>query len=307
MLSCITFGMKYIFIIFIGLLFAKASFAESLLEYDYEADLYYSNVSMFIDLDSEHNVSDASNLTEVQLYSKLIANTFKPNIFLMELAVHPMPIAGLAFRKYNASLYQHSTLGDFNLVKSITAGFEEPYSVSFFLGRMMVFKRKNEKHIGANRAYVGYLVSMGSLSIKDNKAEPDKWVEVEMKIKGTRKFTHHLLDWSFRLGSRIHSNHNFTNSVYIGARRSRVDIDKDFLSWLDNSAYTLLLSASAETFDLIEVQTTMEKKWTSTLFYNAIFGLEIGYLYYSGEKYQGRLKEEGINTHSLIIRPNISF
>ena len=306
-LSCIELTMKYIVVIFIVILFTKASFAESMLEYDYEADIYYSNISIFIDLDSEHNVSDASELSEVQLYSKLIANTFAPNIFLMELAIHPMPILGLVFRKYNEPLYQRSTLGDFNLVKSITAGFEEPYSISFFLGRMMVFNRKNEKHIGVNRAYVGYLLSMSSRSIKDNKAEPDKWVEFEMKIKGTRKFTHHLLDWSFRLGSRIHSNHDFTNSIYIGARRSRVDIDKDFLSWLDNSAYTLLLSASAETFDLIEVQTTMEKKWTSSLFYDAIFGLEIGYLYYSGEKYQGRLKEEGINTHSLIIRPNISF
>ena len=294
--------------VFLGVILNLVSlYAQSTIEYDYEADIYYSNVSMFIDLDSEHNITDASDLTEVQLYRQLLANTFKPNIFLIELAVHPMPVAGLLFRKENESLYEEATVGDFNLVKSITAGFEEPYSISFFLGRMMVFNRKKDEHIGANRAYMGYLISMSDYSIKDNKAEHDKWVEFEVKVKGTRKFTHHVLDWSFRVGSRIHSNHDFTNSIYIGARRSRVDIDKDFLSWLDNSAYTLLLSASADTFELIEFQTTMEKKWTSTYFYNAVFGLEVGYLYYSGEKYRGALREQGINNHSLIIRPNISF
>ncbi len=48
----------------------------------------------------------------------------------------------------------------------------------------------------------------------------------------------------------------------------------------------------------------LEKKWPLSGSEKLSFGLGIGYLYNSGEKYSGSLKEEGIDNHQLILRPN---
>jgi hypothetical protein len=292
--------------IFIGITFFELC-AEVNVEYDYETDIYYSNVSMFVDIDNDENVTNAANYSEIELYTHLIANTFSPNIFLVEAAVYPMPIAGLYFRGNHEEIYSGNQVGDFNPIQLITAGFEEPYSLSFFLGRMIVFNKDNEDDIHTNRAFVGYLVSVGDMSIKDNRAHKNSWVDFEVKIKGTREYELNSLDWSFRIGSRINNNNNFTDTLYLGARRSRVDFDKEGLSLFYNSAFNVMVSSSLYNFELVEVQTSIEKKWPDSWFFNATFGLEVGYLYYSGAKYRGALKEEGIDNHSLIIRPNFSF
>ncbi len=277
------------------------------IEYDYELDLYYSNVSIFIDIDNENNVTDASDFSEKQIYSRLFANAFQPNIILLEASLNPMPIAGLYFRRQNEELYQKTNIGDFNLVRSLTAGFNEPYALSFFLGRMMVFNRAKKGHLGVNRAFIGTMLSASGHTIKENRAYKDKSLIIEFKLKGTRQYTEHALDWSFRVGSKVHSNHDFVNTLYVGVRRSRIDFNKSSFSLFYNTAYSAFFSVSAETFQLTETELTIEKKWPSHFFYKTVYGLELGYLYNGDEKYRGALREDGIDTHVLIIRPSISF
>lgn len=282
-------------------------FSESLIEYDYELDAYYSNVSAFIDLDRDNNITDATNFSETQIYTKLILNTFNPNIFLLEVAVHPMGIGGLYFRQNYGDMYEKSKIEDFNLVKAVTAGFEEPYSVSFFVGRMMVFKNKEDDYIGKNRAYIGYLVSVGDYSIKDNLAHYDKWYNLEFKLKGTRNSDDRDLDWSFRIGTRLHQNSDFENSIFIGARRSSIDYKKSAWSFIYNSAFTTMLAVNSKTFELSEAEIMLEKKWPISWSEKVSFGLGLGYLYNSGEKYSGALQDEGIDNHQLILRPNFKW
>ncbi len=281
--------------------------ADDLIEYDYEVDAYYSNISAFIDLDRDNNITDATNYTETQVYTKLILNTFNPNIFLLEVAVHPMGVGGLYFRQNHEDMYEKSKIEDFNLVKAVTAGFEEPYSLSFFVGRMMVFKNKKDDHIGNNRAYMGYLITIGDYSIKDNLAHYDKWYNLEFKLKGTRNKDDRDLDWSFRVGTRIHNNTDFVNSIYIGARRSSIDYKKSVWSVINNSAFSAMVGVSAETFELSDAELILEKKWPLNWSEKVSFGLGIGYLYNSGEKYSGALKDEGIDNHQLILRPNFKW
>ncbi|NOR58851.1 MAG: hypothetical protein GQ474_10055 [Sulfurimonas sp.] len=281
--------------------------ADDAIEYDYELDIYYSNVSAFIDLDRDNNITDAINYTETQIYTDLILNTFNPNIFLLEASVHPMGIGGLYFRQNHEDMYERSKIQNFNLIKAITAGFEEPYSLSFFVGRMMVFKNKKEDHIGKNRAYIGYLVTIGDYSIKDNLAHYDKWYNLEFKLKGTRDKQDRDLDWSFRVGTRIHQNTDFQNSIYIGARRSSIDYKKSVWSFVNNSAFSVMAAVNAKTLHLSETELILEKKWPLSWSEKLSFGLGIGYLYNSGDKYSGTLKEEGIDNHQLILRPNFKW
>ncbi|WP_372998532.1 hypothetical protein [Sulfurimonas sp.] len=281
--------------------------ADNPIEYDYELDAYYSNVSAFIDLDKDNNITDATHYTETQIYTNLIRNTFNPNIFLLEASVHPMGIAGLYFRQNHEDMYERSKIQNFNLVKALTAGFEEPYSLSFFVGRMMVFKNQKDDHIGNNRAYIGYLFTIGDYSIKDNLAHYDKWYNLEFKLKGTRDKEDRDLDWSFRVGTRIHQNTDFVNNIYIGARRSSIDYKKSVWSIVNNSAFSTMLAVSAKTFELSEAEIVLEKKWPLSWSKKVSFGLGIGYLYNSGEKYSGALKDEGIDNHQLILRPNFKW
>ena len=88
-------------------------YAEDMVEYDYELDAYYSNISAFIDLDTANELTDASTQSEVQIYTNLMLNTFNPNIFLVEASVHPMSIFGLYFRKFNEELYDYSEVQSF--------------------------------------------------------------------------------------------------------------------------------------------------------------------------------------------------
>jgi len=300
--------MKKIFIV-LGILLSmnQTVFAQDLVEFDYEVDAYYSNVSAFIDLDSANDITDASDYSESQIYEKLVMNTFSPNIFLMEAAVHPMALAGMYFRHEHEDKYKEVQLDDFNWVKAITAGFEEPYSLSFFVGRMMVFKRKNNEHIGKNRAYIGYLVDIGNYSIKDNYAHKDKWVNVEFKLKGTREKDIEDIDWSFRIGGRFHKNDNFVDTVYFGARRKSIDYKETVYSFIYNSAFSTMIAFDAKKLNLTEAEFVLEKSFPLSWSEKMSFGIGIGYLYYSDKKYSGDLKEDGVDNHQLIIRPNFKW
>jgi len=281
--------------------------AEHLVEYDYELDAYYSNASIFIDLDPTHEITDASNYSELDIYTDLLLNTFSPNIMLFEASVHPVGIAGLYFRQNHEDIYDEARIEEMNVVKVLTAGYEEPYSLSFFIGRMMVFKNAKNNRVGKNRAYMGYLVTIGDYTIKDNQAHYDKWVNVEFKLKGTREKENSDLDWSFRVGAKIHDNPNFADTIFIGARRSSINYDRGVWSLSYNNAFSTLFAVSADTFELTDAEIILEKKWPIKSSRKVSFGLGLGYLYNSGQKYRGELRDEGINNHQLIFRPNLKF
>jgi len=284
--------------------------AEDLVEYDYELDAYYSNISAFIDLDKDNNITDASSQSEVEIYSNLMLNSFNPNIFLVEAAVHPMSIFGLYFRKNNEDLYTKAKLQDFSLVKALTAGFEEPYAFSFFVGRMVIFKNSEsfeDERVGKNRAYIGYLVSVGDQTIKNNLVYYNRWVNFEYKLKGTREKKDRDLDWSFRVGYKANTNEGFVDTIYVGARRSSIDYKKS--PWLlqYNSAFNIMLESNAKGFYLTSAEITIEKKFPLSWSEKTSFGIEVGYLYISSEKFTGPLREDGVDNHQLILRPNLKF
>jgi len=54
-------------------------------------------------------------------------------------------------------------------------------------------------------------------------------------------------------------------------------------------------------------QLLLEKSWPVNWGKKTSFGLGIGYLYYSNNKYSGALKEAGTQNHQLLIRPNFTW
>ena len=282
-------------------------YAEDLVEFDYEGDVYYSNISAFIDLDTANEVADYSLVSEFDIYSDLLMQTFDPNIFLIEIALHPMPILGVYLREKDEQRYDKYNAQTSNLIKSVTVGFNEPYSLSFFFGRMAVFKNKESHNIGKNRAYIGYLVTIGDRTIKDNLIYKNRWVNFEFKLKGIREKKEKDLDWSFRIGYKKNENKDFEDSIYIGARRSSTDYKKSIYSLKYNSAFLSMLEVSAKSFELTTAEFIVEKKfplhWTKKM----VFGLGIGYIFHSNEKYSTDLKDDGMQNHQFVFRPNLKF
>lgn len=295
---------KHLFFLLLPLI----CFGDDLVSFDYELDLYYSNVSAFINLDRDKNITDGTDLSEKEIYKGLLKNSIYPNIFLTELAFHPMAWSGMWYRKHHSEAYKRASYKDINIIKLLTAGWEEPYSISFFIGRMLVFKRKNATHIGKNRAYMGLLLTLGNKTLVDNLQYRDKWYCVEYKLKGTRELEDKDLDWSFRIGYRHHNNTNIANTLYIGARRSSVDFLKSIWSLRYNSAFDTLLEVDEKHFLLTKAQVILEKKWPFTSYgHNYAFGLGVGYLYYGKKRYSEALRKEGYEKHQIIFRPNLKW
>jgi len=282
-------------------------YAEDFIEFDYEGDIYYSNVSAFIDLDTANEVADYSLVSEVDIYSDLLKQTFDPNIFLIEMAVHPMPILGVYLRKNDKEQYDNYNDKALNIVKSITAGFNEPYSISFFFGRMAIFKNKESQNIGKNRAYIGYLVTLGDSSIKDNILYKNRWINFEFKLKGIREKKDKDLDWSFRIGYKANETDNFVDTIYLGARRSSTDYKKSIYSLKYNSAFLTMIEMSVKTLKLTTAEFIVEKKFPLHWSDKMVFGLGIGYLYNSHQKYGTEVQDNGISNHQFIFRPNLKF
>ena len=295
-------------LVLLPLLLSALQGTENDLSFDYELDPYYSNVSAFFQIGDEP-VIDGTDVPEYKLYSELMLDSWKPNTFIVEAALHPAALAGVAYRNVFPTDYEHAEINtlDVNLIHALTAGFEEPYALSLFIGRMVIFNQKGAEHIGGNRAYAGYLLSVGDYSIKDNRAIYNQWVNVEAKLKGTRDIDEHTLDWSFRVGAKINKNPDFADSVYIGARRSRIDFFKGIWSWVYNSGFDVMAAVSTDDFELIHAQAVFEKSWPLDAEEKITFGLEFGYMYEGNGKYRGSLYEEGVTNHRLILRPNLSF
>src|SRR6185369_10127265 len=112
--------------------------------------------------------------------------------------------------------YAGADFGSVNWIETVTAGQQEPCSVSAFLGSAMTFTRPGEERRGTNKGHMGYLASYGDRHIVRNTLVRDPWYEFEWKLKGEKNFADDHLSWSFRVGTKQHSNPFVTDTFYVG-------------------------------------------------------------------------------------------
>lgn len=311
--------MKYIvfFFLFSTLLFAqetntsvstkKPSSKWDNIEFDYEIDAYYSNVSVTIPI-SKETVKNYKTKTEMQVYSDLFLKSIPPKFIVIELSYNPLPNLGVYLKENQRKFYDESTILGTQLVDSITAGFEEPYALSMFLGNTVKFSDRNDTIKAGNRAYGGFLLSLTDGHIKDSTLVHDPSFEAEWKIIGHRNFDDYKLSWSYRIGIKVHSNEEIADTYYVGFRRSRLDFKDDALSIINNSAFEIKATLKWGTFEPIGYFFLFQKKFPIELFGKKMgLNFGVGYVYQGDNKYSGTLKQEGVETHKFIIRPNIQF
>jgi hypothetical protein len=155
--------------------------------------------------------------------------------------------------------------------------------------------------------YSGYLFSAGNYHIKDNALIHDRWQEIEWKIKGDRKSPVKKMSWSFRVGAKLHDNHDITDIIYLSFRRSRLDYKPEGLPLLNNSGFEYTVDLNRNGVSPIRHYFYVDKKWPLENKMMA-FTFAIGFVWESAEKYTGALAAAGGGRNvQILLRPNIEF
>ncbi|MFQ5585855.1 MAG: hypothetical protein ACE5GF_03420 [Thermodesulfobacteriota bacterium] len=274
---------------------------------EYEIDSHYSNVGIYASL-TDKPIPEAGEIGEFEVYRRLVFGSLVPRFVVLEAAVFPVPVLGVILKKNSRGFYDDMELsGDFHVIKAVTAGFEEPYALSLFLGNVIRFKRRGEDFKKGNFGYSGYLISVGDKHLKDNDQIDDNWTELEWKIKGDREFSTHKLHWSFRLGAKLRGNPEIKDVFYVGLRRSRLGFEESSASILDNVGFEYRYDMDRHDFSAIRHYVMVDKKWP---WKGKKMGVAIvlGFIWEGAEKYTGSLNDSSERDEfQFILRPNVHF
>ncbi len=274
-------------------------------EIEVEFDAYYSNVDYYIPLTGTP-VPCCENENEFQVYRQLFSSPV-PRFLVFEVSVNPMPCLGVLIRRNRPDDYARANLSETqNLVRSITAGFEDPWAASLFLGNVISFRPRGREDC-EGKGYIGLLASAGNYHIKDNELIDDQWREAEIKIKGDRILPAMKVNWSFRTGFKHHDNPFIQDAVYFGLRRDRVDVNYYGLSLFRNTGYEYMMDVNKDTGRAIRHYFRIGKKIP---FKNSkiAFTFDTGVIWESAEKYTGPLRRAGTESqYQVLMQPNIVF
>jgi len=278
----------------------------SAIELTTELDAYYSNVGVHIPL-SDAPIPDVGESDELSVYNNLFLNSLTPRFMLIEASVFPMPVLGTYLKNNHRGLYDSAGFGDdVNLIASITAGFQEPYSLSLFFGDIATFVKQGEARDGTNKGYMGYLFTFANQHIRNNELIQDKSLEIEWKLKGEKNFSDEKLSWSFRLGSKLHENSNIADAGYIGLRRSNLDFNSTMLSWLKNSSFDFRWDFAAKNGAILRQEYIIGKKMPLKSHQVALV-LDFGLIWQNYRSYSGNLRDMERNSYTIAFRPNLQF
>lgn len=276
--------------------------------YALELDAYYSD--FYVDIPLRKDTAPVKfDSGELSTYFNMMREALVPSFLTLEASINPLPLAGVGIRRHANDFYWNSQISpSLNLVETVTAGFEEPYALSLFLGRVINFDQ-DQRTMGKRKkkGYVGFLVSAGDRHLFQSQSFRDRWVELEWKVKGDLQTEARKMSWSFRIGSKLHSNGDIADIYYIGIRRGRIDYEKTPLSFLLSSDIEYRLDVDRRNFGSITNYLMLEKNFSLPK-RKAAVSLGFGYLWRSPNKYSGALAGSADqSTAQILFRPNIKF
>ncbi len=225
---------------------------------------------------------------------------------LLEAAVFPMPVLGVAIRRWAPGFYDDAKIGGVRLVETVTAGFQEPYAFSVFFGNVVHFTRPGEARVGTNKGHMGFLLSFATEHIKRSLLIEDRSYEIEWKMKGDRVFVDDRLSWSFRIGGKIHENPDIADSVTLGLRRSNIDFNRPFLSGVKNTSVEAKFDFAARDLRPLHLELVFGKAYPLKS-RRVSLRLEAGVIREYRRLYTGALAGGDVDETTLVVRPKVSF
>ncbi|MBN8217091.1 MAG: hypothetical protein J0L75_10660 [Spirochaetes bacterium] len=227
--------------------------------FDLELDLYYSSIDFYIT--PFGNTNKGPPMAEADIYRELLRHFFFPRAIVLEASFYPLAWSGMMVRTFAYSTYTNLQWGSFNLVKSLTLTYREPWAFSLFIGNFLRFKpgpgfakgdappasesgnlegffavTGNEVK-SEGMAYSGAVLTFGDTMLIQNRLFPFPWLEAQIKLKGDVKSVYRNLTWNFEFGYRhVLSPQNLIEDLlWVRARRERIDFASRKFSLLLNT------------------------------------------------------------------------
>jgi len=274
---------------------------------DLELDAYYTPLSVTLPFVAGADARDVEK-PEFKTYRDMLSLAIVPRFLVLEASVNPMPLAGVLIHQNARSFYDSAqTSPSTNLIEAVTAGFEEPWALTAFLGKVIDYSQGRKVTGHRQRGYVGYLVSYGDYHIVSSQLIPDHWIEAEAKIKGDQKTENRRMQWSFRGGAKRHGNREILDTYYISLRRDRTDYKPTEWSWLLSSAIEYRIDFDHRDLQPISHYVIMEKNWPAFKG-KCVMSVGFGYLWRSNDKYSGSLAARRWPSQGqFLLRPNFKF
>ncbi len=228
---------------------------------DFELDAYYSSLDYYLTPFGETNTE--VSLKEEQIYKEFLNRFLVPHSIILEASGYPLAAGGGLTRKYLPTVYQAAQFtSNFNIIKSLTITYKEPYAFTLFLGNYIKFKPNRELVDDTNTtavksffkeeapkttglAYAGLSFTFGPTFMINNNFIDYPWLESQINLKGTLATTEKKLRWNFKVGYR-HTFGFVSNDVtrpivegvaFISLSRDRVDFNSQRFSLVNNTRY----------------------------------------------------------------------
>jgi len=300
-------NMKKIKILFSLFLISFNLFAKSI-EKAFKPDLYYTYLSFAKTLTVKKIYQIEKS--EFDLYKKLFFNSLSPQTFLFETFISPLPVVAYYTKTHHKTIYDNFDAGEnFNLLNILTAGEEDPWGISLFVGNIVPFLPPGKRHGYSGVAYSGFLFTIGNKHLKDNLLYDDDWFQFEWKIKGIKITRFNKKKWSFRMGLKFHDNKMISDTFYLSLFRDRIDYIKRKFGLWRNSTFDLYLGVRKNDLKPTKVLFLFGKNFPKVIKRKiVVYTVNAGILWEGANKYSDVLKEEKeMPSLQFILRPSIKF
>ncbi|MFB0515012.1 MAG: hypothetical protein ACETWG_00215 [Candidatus Neomarinimicrobiota bacterium] len=272
---------------------------------------YRSYGSLFVDLDREEDFTIWQE-DEIHLYRDLLHRSLRPGYFLLELTEYPLAAFSAWLERDESDVYHAFNVGkEFNLIRSLGAGYQEPWSVSVFLGQLAAFWNLSDEDelVVAATGAAGLVVTTGLQQLFDNAVVEGGWFRIEWKLKGEGSEGPKQRFWDLKGGYRWYGIPEVSNTLSLTLQRERTDRGSKDWRLLNNSTTAL------------ELQMPISEPgdgFSRVLFeYGKFFplrkrlvGLKVGYLYENRRKYVVETQSFGAVKQKfweLFVQPVVVF
>ena len=205
-------------------------------------DIYKPFTSLYLNFKRLQEPVALKKGEEGNIYLSLGRRLIFPGYLLFQATGYPLSALSSYFETDRYKSYNRFNInGNFNVLRSFGAGFEEPYAFSLFLGNVLflAYEDRSERRLKqSGSALAGFLISSGKHQIYNNIYLHDSWYQIELMLVGNlNEPKRRKISWNFRLGAKLHQNEFLQDVFTLTIERSHTDWRSTRWSLAKNSTF----------------------------------------------------------------------
>ncbi|HEX9973224.1 MAG TPA: hypothetical protein VGD14_14225 [bacterium] len=283
-------------------------------------DLYKPFASLYFNIKRYQKPVVLTQGNEAEIYTRLGRQLLLPKYLLFQITGYPLSAISSFYETDRYVSYQKfAFFDDINILRSIGAGFEEPYAFSLFLGNVLLLAYSDgaeTKLRQSGSALAGFLISHGRHQIYNNIYLHDSWYQFELMLIGNLKEPNQRrISWNFRIGAKLHQNDFIRDTITMAIERNHTDWQFKGWSLAKNSVlkYAAHFPSPTPTNRMPSTSQlfTFGKKFPVTILQKRIFlilGLGVQWEWIRLYDHSlNRFDENASSQLTFLIQPNIEF